>query len=131
MLKNVLVLISLLTSLIGLFLIYIAAINLEPKQIELKDINSELIGRSVVTTGEIVHRRTHEVGHLFLTISDGETRIEVPLFAGFMNTLKEVNLTEDDFEKGVKISVSGLVDEYQGQLQVIPRRKDDVKILSD
>jgi len=131
MAKNILVLISLLTSVIGLVLIYIAAINLEPKQIELKDMNPELTGRSVSTTGEIVYRRTHDAGHLFLTISDDDTKIAVPLFAGYLNDLKEVDLTEDDFRVGTKISVSGLVDEYQGQLQIIPRRVNDIKILSD
>jgi len=131
MVKNILVWVCLFTSVIGLVLIYIAAINLEPKQIELKDITPELVGRSVLSSGEIVYRKTHEAGHLFLTISDDDTKIEVPLFAGFMNTLKEVNLTEDDFEVGTRISVSGLIDEYQGQLQIIPRRKDDIRILSD
>jgi DNA/RNA endonuclease YhcR with UshA esterase domain len=131
MAKNILVLICLLTSAIGLALIYIATINLQPTQIELKDVNPELVGRSVFTTGEIVYRRTHDAGHLFLTISDDDTKIAVPLFAGYLNDLKEVGITEDDFQVGTEISVSGLVDEYQGQLQIIPRRKDDVKILSD
>lgn len=129
--KNILVLISLITSVIGVVLIYIAAINLQPKQIELKDITPELVGRSVLTTGEIVYRKTHDAGHLFLTISDDDTKIQVPLFVGFMNTLKEVGLTEDDFYVGTEVSVSGLVDEYQGQIQIIPRRVSDVKILSD
>ena len=129
MAKNILVIISLLTSVIGLVLIYIAAINLEPKQIELKDITPELVGRSVLTTGEIVYMRSHDAGHLFLTISDGDTEIAVPLFAGYLNTLKEVGLAEDDFYVGAEISVSGLVDEYEGQLQVIPRRVNDVKII--
>jgi len=128
---NSLVLIFLFCSITGLILIYIAAINLEPKQIELKEITPELVGRSVSTTGEIVYMRSHDAGHLFLTISVDDTKIAVPLFAGYMTSLKEVGLTEDDFYEGVEISVSGLVDEYQGQLQIIPRRKDDVKILSD
>jgi len=128
---NSLILISLFCSILGLILIYIAAVNLEPKQIELKDITPELVGRSVLTTGEIVYRRSHEAGHLFLTISDDDTKIAVPLFVGYLNTLKETGLTEDDFYEGVKISVSGLVDEYQGQIQIIPRRVNDIKILSD
>jgi len=128
---NSLILIFLFCSLLGLILIYIAAINLQPTQIELKDITPELVGRSVLTRGKIVYRRTHDAGHLFLTISDDDTKIAVPLFAGYLNTLKEVGLTEDDFYEGVEISVSGLVDEYQGQLQIIPRRVSDVKILSD
>jgi len=128
---NSLILISLFCSVLGLILIYIAAVNLEPKQIKLKDITPELVGRSVLTTGEIVYRKSHEAGHLFLTISDADTKIAVPLFVGYLNDLRENDLTEDDFQEGTKISVCGLVDEYQGQLQVIPRRKDDIKILSD
>ena len=127
--KDKLSLICFITSVIGLVLIYVAAINLEPQRIELKDVTPELVGRSVSTTGEIVYRRSHDAGHLFLTISDGDTKIAVPLFAGYLNTLKKVGLTEDDFYVGAEISVSGLVDEYQGQLQIIPRRKDDVKII--
>ena len=88
--KNVLIWVSLVTSVIGLVLIYISAINIEPTQIELKDINAELIGRSVVTTGDIVYRRSHDAGHLFLTISDGDIKIAVPLFAGYLNTLKRL-----------------------------------------
>lgn len=129
MAKNILILISLLTSVIGLVIIYIAAINLEPQQIELKDITPELVGRSVLTKGEIVYRRTHDAGHLFLTISDDDTKIAVPLFAGYLNDLKEVGLTEDDFQIGTKIEVNGLVSEYQGALQVIPRRPTDIKIV--
>lgn len=40
-------------------------------------------------------------------------------------------MTEEDFVKGSKISVAGLVDEYRGQLQVIPRKPDDLKILGE
>jgi DNA/RNA endonuclease YhcR with UshA esterase domain len=129
MAKDFLTLICFITSAVGLVLIYVAAINLEPKQIELKEINPELVGRSVSTTGKIVYRKTHDAGHLFLTISDDDTKITVPLFAGYLNTLKEVGLTENDFYEGTEILVSGLVDEYQGQLQIIPRRVNDVKII--
>ena len=129
--SNSLILIFLFCSILGLILIYIAAINLQPTQIELKDITPELVGRSVFTTGKIAYRRTHDAGHLFLTISDDDTKIAIPLFAGYMSNLKEVGITEDDFQVGTEISVSGLVDEYQGQLQIIPRRVNDVKILSD
>jgi DNA/RNA endonuclease YhcR with UshA esterase domain len=129
--KNFLVLFCFITSIIGLILIYIAAINLEPEQIELKEINIELVGRSVLSKGEIVHKKSHDAGHLFLTISDRDTNIQVPLFSGYLNSLKEVNITKDNLEVGKIISVSGLVSEYQGQIQIIPRRIDDVKILSE
>lgn len=129
--KNFLILTCFLTSVVGLILIYVATINIQPTKIELKDINSELIGRSIVTEGTIVYKKTHTAGHLFLTISDDGNKIQIPLFSGFMGKLKERNYSEDNFEIGVKISVSGLVDEYMDQLQIIPRRVDDIKILGD
>jgi DNA/RNA endonuclease YhcR with UshA esterase domain len=129
--KKILILTCFLISIIGLVLIYIATINIEPKQIELKNINYELVGRFVSTTGEIVYKKSHDAGHLFLTISDNKTNIQIPLFSGFMNSLNEVGITKSDFKLGSKISISGLVDEYQGQLQVVPRKKDDIKILSE
>jgi DNA/RNA endonuclease YhcR with UshA esterase domain len=129
--KNFLILICFFTSVIGLILIYIATINIEPKQIDLKDLNHELVGRSVTTTGKIVYKKSHEAGHLFLTVSENKTKIQIPLFSGFMSILNEHGLTENDFSIGSEILVSGLVDEYQGQLQIIPRRENDIEILSE
>ena len=121
---------SLVCSLIGLFLIYIATINLQPREIEISDITPELIGRTVTTHGIIVYKKVHPEGHVFLTLSDNKTKIQVPLFAGYMNSLKERNLTEKDFKPGEKLIVSGLVDEYKGSLQIIPRKLSDVKLVS-
>lgn len=128
---NPLISISLVCSVVGLILIYIAALNLQPRQIKISDITAELVGRSVSTSGKIVYKRSHVAGHLFLTISDNDAKIQVPLFAGFMNSLSEVGLTEKDFKVGDKVSVSGLIDEYRGQLQIIPRKVDDIRILGE
>ena len=129
--KNSLVLICLILSLAGLGLIYFAAINIQPAELSLDEINSELIGRAVKTSGYITYKNSHPEGHVFLTIGENGKKLQVPLFAGFMNALNGNGLTENDLKKGVKISVSGLVDEYRGSLQVIPRKPDDVEILGE
>jgi len=126
--KNFLVLISFLTSVIGLILIYIAAINIQPVEIKISQINSDLIGRSVSTQGTITQKKLHSDGHMFLVISDDESDIQVPIFSSMMNDLKKENITESDFKIDEIISVTGLVDEYRGQLQILPRKTSDIKL---
>jgi DNA/RNA endonuclease YhcR with UshA esterase domain len=128
MAKNILVLISSFTSIVGLILIYIAAINVKPVEIKINQINSDLIGRSVSTQGMITQKKLHSEGHLFLMISDGESEIQVPIFSSLMKDLMKENIAESDFKINRTISVTGLVDEYRGQLQILPRKTSDIKI---
>lgn len=127
--KRFLLLASLLVSLAGLVLIYIAAISLEPKQITISDITAEMEGRKVSTTGHLVEKREHKDGHLFLTIEDNKTKIQVPLFSDLMKKLNDVGITKNDFTLGSTISVEGTLESYKGNLQIVPRKLDDVKIL--
>ena len=78
---NYIVIGSLAMSIIGLVLIYIAALNIEPEILEISEITGEFIGRTISTEGYITSERMHENGHLFLTISDGSKNIQVPIFA--------------------------------------------------
>ena len=125
--KNFLVLISFLTSVIGLILIYIAAINIQPVEIKISQINSDLIGRSVSTQGTITQKTLHPDGHMFLLISDDVYDIQVPIFSSLMNDLKKKNITESNFKINETIFVTGLIDEYRGQLQILPRKTSDIK----
>lgn len=127
--KNHLAIVCLACSLAGLVLIYIADVNLQPVQLKIGEITFETIGKKVTTTGYIVYKRTHPEGHIFLTIGYGNDKIEVPLFSGFVSSLKESGLNEDDLQKGKRIVVEGLVEEYEGQLQVVPRRPEDVRLV--
>lgn len=129
--SKILISVCLFSSTLGLILIYIAVANIHPLETEISEIDYQLIGRTVKTSGYIVYRRTHPEGHIFLTISDEGRKIQVPLFAGFVNALSSNGLAENDLRKGTKISITGLIDEYKGQLQIIPRKPDDVKILGE
>jgi DNA/RNA endonuclease YhcR with UshA esterase domain len=123
--------VCIISSTLGLALIYFAAIKVQPLDTELGDIDSELIGRTVRTTGHISYKSLNPAGHVFLTLSDGRKNIEVPLFAGFVNKLAESGLIENQLSKGVQLSVSGVVDEYKGSLQIVPRKVSDVQITGD
>ena len=119
--------ISLISSIFGLTLIYFSAISIRPIKIELNEINFDLIGKSVRTSGFIIDSYYSRKGNLFLLISDknNRTKIQVPLFSNF---LKYLNYSVRDFKIGRKILVSGTVSEYRGILQIIPRKIKDVML---
>jgi DNA/RNA endonuclease YhcR with UshA esterase domain len=123
-----LTLICLLTSLLGLILIYFAAVSLKPIETNVSQINPSLLGKTVKTTGVIVDRRGSKEGHIFLTISDNKSQIQVPLFSNFLKSLSE-KLDLNQLKVGRKISVVGTVDEYMGDLQIIPRKPEDIKLI--
>ena len=133
--KNVLVYACLGASIVGLLLIYIAARNIQPTRTPINEITFDMVGRSVKTTGVISYITNHPNGHIFLTITDGDdSRIQVPLFSGFVGSFEHNNkqhATTDELRRGALIEIEGLVGEYRGQLQVVPRKPDDLKILYD
>ena len=129
--KNFLIIRSLFASLVGLILIYFATVNLEPQKIPIGEITADMEGRKIVIAGYLTGKREHEDGHLFLTLSDDKTDIQVPLFSDFMKSLNQAGITTDDFITGDKISVKGTLEIYKGKLQIIPKALDDVKILGE
>lgn len=132
--KNKLIYICLVASVVGMVVIYIAAINTEAQPTPIEEINFDMVGRSVKTAGFIIYRTDHENGHIFLTIMDEESKIQIPLFSGFVSSFERGNkqlATTRELRKGALIEVEGLVGEYRGQLQVVPRKPDDLKILYD
>lgn len=115
-------------SVTGLILIYFSSKNFEPYEIELSEISPELIGRAVRSKGKIVYKKIHPSGHLFLTLEEKGSRIQVPIFSGLMSRINENGIEEEDFSLGRILEVSGVVDEYQGQLQIIPRKIEDIRL---
>ncbi len=115
-------------SLTGLILTYFAAKNIEPVEIEISQINHELIGRVVSTRGKIVYKKLHPAGHLFLSLEEKNSKIQVPIFSSLMNKMGENGIEEEDFFIGRILEVRGVVDEYQGQLQIIPRKVEDLRL---
>jgi DNA/RNA endonuclease YhcR with UshA esterase domain len=126
--KDKIILISLFCSILGLVLIYISAKNLKPIYLEIDQINPILIGRYVSTIGYISRIRKHPEGHIFLTISNGKKKVNIPLFSDLVNTLNENGIKVNDFKKGRKIAVSGFVSEYMSRIQIIPRKPEDIKL---
>lgn len=118
---NYIVVGSLAMSVAGLFLIYIAAANIEPEKLDIGSITGEFVGRTVTTEGYIKSEWVHKDGHLFLTVTDGKKDLQVPIFSNIMQYLNKKN-----FKQKLSIQVTGVVDEYRNQLQIIPRKPQDI-----
>lgn len=112
---------SLSTSVVGIFMIYLAAANVEVQTMKIGDVTPDLVGRTVSVDGTIKTEKLNADGHMFLTITDGRSSIQVPVFSNVMQFF-----TEDNFKVKNNIQVTGLVDEYKGQLQIVPRKQSDV-----
>ena|SRR3990172_10340167 len=130
--KHLFLIVSAISAIVGISLIFYAATKIEPAQIRIRDITSEMVGSSVTAAGFITLKTVHPDGHIFLTLSDdNQNKIAVPLFAGFVSELRSSRFNTNRLQKGTELEVTGIVDEYKDQLQIIPRKSSDIKILGD
>ena len=113
---------SIVTAVIGAFLLFYVAKISEPNFIPLNEIDSTYVGRTVSTSGRITSI-TYSKGNIFLTIYDKNSTISVPIFS---NVAKHLDVP---LRKGQRIIVSGLVNEYRGKIQVVPRKASDIRVV--
>lgn len=115
---------SLLCSLTGLAALYIAAANVRPAVTAIASLNNDFIGAKVMISGRLVDLYEHIDGHLFLKLRDDSGGvISVPVFSRVRSQLEEpVELL--DF-----VQVTGEVKEYKGELEVIPDKASDLRII--
>jgi len=103
--KNLLKL-SLITALIGTFIIIILANNLEPRIIEISTINTKMIDSWVKIQGNVTNERSVD-SLTILTIYDGSAGINTVLY----------KKTESKFE-GKEVIILGKVMEYKQELEI-------------
>jgi DNA/RNA endonuclease YhcR with UshA esterase domain len=115
---------SLLCSLTGLAALYLSAANTHPAVTAIAKLNEDFAGTKVTISGHAIDLYNHPDGHLFLTLKDNSGgTISVPVFASVRSQMTEpVELLDD-------IQVTGLVKEYQNELEVVPDRASDVRIV--
>jgi len=99
--------ISLSASLIGILILLIISTNFQPKQINIKDINNNLINKKIQVTGEIINIKNYKDSNFqILILKDRTGQISITLN-------KILNL-----KKNQNIVVIGTVNQYQGNLQI-------------
>ncbi len=122
-----LAIISIVFSVIGLSALYFLSLQRGPEKTEVSELGTDSVGKIVSVYGTIVSKQKSKSGHMFLKISDGEKKTDVTIFSNVMKSFED----DSEFVKGRTISVKGTVDEYKGNLQIIPRKKSDIKFFGD
>lgn len=107
-------------SIIGIFLLLYLAKSKEVESIPIERIDSSYIGKTITTTGKVTSI-TYTKGHIFLTLYDKKS-INVAIFSNVAKFLEKYP------KKGDNLIITGVVSEYNGKLQIIPRKPKDVII---
>jgi len=72
-----------------------------------------------------VKLRRHEDGHVFLRINDGTGEVKVAIFRNVAAGVDRRCLV-----RGARVTVVGRVEEYRGELEVVPREGEEVRCRS-
>jgi len=120
--------ISLGTSAIGLILLFLVSEATQVDTVKISEIDYDMAGSLVSVTGNIVSKRIHDDGHIFLKIEDDTGKISAVIFSSDAKKLDPVLLS--CLETGKTVSVTGMVEEYQGSLEMIPKTGDGLRCLS-
>ncbi|MCL6500652.1 MAG: hypothetical protein K6T16_01305 [Candidatus Pacearchaeota archaeon] len=96
---------SLITALIGLFILILLANSIEPEVVDIQSINERMIDEWVRIRGNVTEQRTIE-GLTILTIYDGTAGIDA------------VFRKEAPNMKGTNVILTGKIVEYRGTLEI-------------
>lgn len=115
---------SILSSLTGIILLYIGAVQMQPSLTPISDIDKDFVGLKTEISGRVIDVDTHPEGHLFLKVKDDSGGvISVPVFERINSGLNE------NIELLDNIQVSGQVKDYEGDLELIPDSIESIQII--
>lgn len=114
-----LLLLSLACSFLGLLGLYLISLWIELPQIKVAEVTPELVGQSTRLCGELSWKYVQQRGHVFFRLSDETGSIKVVVFNSSAKQLGAYELKE-----GQRVCVVGRIDEYKGELEIIPARID-------
>ena len=120
---NILTKMSLLCSLAGIAALYVGAVQVRPSVTAISKLDNDFLGLKVVISGQVVDLRQSN-GHMFLKLKDESGGlISVPIFSSIRSQLSEyVELLDT-------LQVTGVVKEYNGELEVLPEKASDIVIV--
>lgn len=105
---------SLVTSIIGLILLFYLA-QTQAQVIAISSISQDDIGRTVLLKGNITSVFTSDKGTVFLKISDKTGELNAVIFKNLVSKLSAYGL-----QKGQQVQVEGKMNEYEGEFEIIP-----------
>ena len=115
---------SLLSSLVGLAAVYGVAIASTHRLTPIAKIDNGFVGTRVAVAGRVVDLSEAEGGHLFVKLQDDSGgMITVPIFSSLSSKLRSTVGLLDHME------VRGTVSVYRDELEVVPSRPEDVRVV--
>lgn len=125
--KPKLILLVILISLIGIFGIYAYAVMIEEKTVSIGDLGPKYIGSMVEVEGNIKEVKTWQDGDLSLILVDYESgkTVEVNVDSDAVENLDH----QDKLIPGAKIRVSGLVEDYKGEILIHVMSSEGIELL--
>jgi DNA/RNA endonuclease YhcR with UshA esterase domain len=103
----------LLLAMIGMAAVYVAAQNIEPQELEVYQVKDAMDGKVVVVTAPLCKIRKMKTGSVFWSIGDEAENVTVPLLDA---RLRLIPAMEGDI-----VSVTGLISEYNGEMEIVPK----------
>ncbi|KXA91687.1 hypothetical protein AKJ57_00320 [candidate division MSBL1 archaeon SCGC-AAA259A05] len=121
--ENSIAKLSLLCSLIGMVLIYFGSAR-KSSLTPISQIDKDFVGLKVKISGQVLDLAKHAEGHLFLKVKDSSDGvISVPIFAKINSKLeKRIELLDN-------IQIKGIVEEYNGELEVLPEKAESIQVI--
>jgi len=114
---------SLLCSIAGLAAIYVGAAQVRPSVTAISKLDNDFLGLKVIVSGQVVDLRESN-GHLFLTLKDDSGGlISVPIFSSIRSQIPE------SIELLDVVQATGVVKEYNGELEVLPEQAGDIVVV--
>lgn len=110
--------ISIVCSLAGLVLLFFISRTIELPETNINTITIDDIGKNVKVCGTVSSKNVSKSQHVFLQVQDSSGSINVIAF----NNMAE-KLGAYDVKKNENICVTGLVDEYNSELEIIAKQK--------
>jgi len=104
----------------GILLTFYIVRNSEISEIPIEKIDSSYLGKTVTVSGKVVSVNSNK-GHIFLTLCDKKC-LDAAIFSNIAKFLTQYP------KKGDRLIITGVIDEYKGNLQIVPRKASDVKV---
>ena len=117
--SNQIAFLSLFLCVVGLMVLFFLASQIEPKEIKISKITEQELGSFVKVSGEIKSISVHN-GNIFFDLCERSACIKTVFFIDFAVELKQNSFNPYLLKEGEKLQISGTVEEYSGELEIIP-----------
>jgi DNA/RNA endonuclease YhcR with UshA esterase domain len=108
----------------GIAAIYIASLYIEPGQLGAGEVTADMAGISVKVTGEVIDLYIHKNGHIFFSVRDDTGKVRVVLWQDEIEMMELYGFNRSLIRNGVYAEVTGAVEMYRGEPEIIPTRGD-------